>query len=36
MITLSGPVLPVETKTFDLSEEAEAWAYLAKAGPTKA
>ncbi|KMO11701.1 STAS/SEC14 domain-containing protein [Methylobacterium platani] len=36
MITLSGAVLPVETKTFDLSEEAEAWAYLAKAGPAKA
>lgn len=36
MITLSGTVLPVETKTFDLAEEAEAWAYLDKAGPAKA
>ncbi|TGD99014.1 STAS/SEC14 domain-containing protein [Methylobacterium nonmethylotrophicum] len=35
MITLSGAVLPVETKTFDLSEEAAAWAYLAEAGPAK-
>jgi hypothetical protein len=33
MITLSGAVLPVETKTFDLSDEAAAWAYLAGAGP---
>ncbi|KMO29974.1 hypothetical protein VQ02_28590 [Methylobacterium variabile] len=33
MITLSGAVLPVETKTFDLSDEAAAWAYLAEAGP---
>jgi hypothetical protein len=36
MITLSGAVLPVETKTFDLSDEAAAWAYLAEAGPAKA
>ncbi len=28
MINLSGMVLPVEAKTFDLTEEAEAWAYL--------
>ena len=33
MITLSGTVMPVETKTFDLAEEAAAWAYLAEAGP---
>ncbi|WP_298953804.1 STAS/SEC14 domain-containing protein [uncultured Methylobacterium sp.] len=33
MITLSGAVLPVETKTYELSEEAAAWAYLAEAGP---
>jgi hypothetical protein len=33
IITLSGAVLPVETKTFDLSDEAAAWAYLAEAGP---
>ena len=33
MIKLSGTVTPVETKTFDLSEEAAAWAYLAEAGP---
>ena len=36
MITLSGAVLPVETKTFDLAEEAQAWAYLGEAGPAKA
>ncbi|GJD82331.1 STAS/SEC14 domain-containing protein [Methylobacterium haplocladii] len=33
MITLSGAVMPVETKTFDLAEEAAAWAYLTEAGP---
>lgn len=33
MVNLSGSVMPVETKTFDLSEEAAAWAYLAEAGP---
>lgn len=33
MIKLSGVVLPVETKTFDLAEENAAWAYLAEAGP---
>lgn len=33
MITLSGAVMPVETKTFSLAEEAAAWAYLAEAGP---
>ena len=33
MIKLSGTVMPVETKTFDLSEEAAAWTYLAEAGP---
>jgi SpoIIAA-like len=32
MIKLSGTVLPVETKTFDLSEETAAWTYLAEAG----
>jgi hypothetical protein len=32
-ISLSGAVLPVETKTFDLADEAAAWAYLAEAGP---
>lgn len=36
MIKLSGLVLPVETKTFDLAEEAEAWRYLAEAGPASA
>ncbi|MCJ2138466.1 STAS/SEC14 domain-containing protein [Methylobacterium sp. E-066] len=36
MITLSGTVMPVETKTFDLSDEAAAWAYLAEAGPAAA
>ncbi|KMO35514.1 STAS/SEC14 domain-containing protein [Methylobacterium aquaticum] len=35
MITLSGTVLPVETRTFDLSDEAAAWAFLAEAGPAK-
>lgn len=35
MITLSGTVLPVETQTFDLSDEAAAWAFLAEAGPAK-
>lgn len=33
MIKLSGTVIPVETKTFDLAEEEQAWAYLAEAGP---
>jgi hypothetical protein len=33
MIKLSGTILPVETKTFDLAEEKAAWAYLAEAGP---
>ncbi len=33
MIKLSGLVMPVKTKTFDLPEEAKAWAYLAEAGP---
>ncbi|XYD09100.1 STAS/SEC14 domain-containing protein [Methylobacterium sp. NMS12] len=28
MINLSGMFLPVEAKTFDLADEAEAWAYL--------
>lgn len=36
MITLSGVVMPVETKTFDLADEADAWAYLAEAGPASA
>jgi hypothetical protein len=36
MIKLSGTVIPVETKTFDLAEEAAAWAYLAEAGPATA
>jgi hypothetical protein len=35
MITLSGTVLPVDTKTFDLSDEAAAWTYLAEARPAK-
>lgn len=30
MINLSGLVLPVESKTFDLEEEAAAWNYLAQ------
>ncbi len=29
MIKLSGLVMPVETKTFDLADEDAAWAYLA-------
>ncbi|MGU3407705.1 STAS/SEC14 domain-containing protein [Methylobacterium brachiatum] len=33
MIALTGLIKPVETKTFALSEEADAWAYLAEAGP---
>ena len=33
MIAINGLIKPVETKTFSLSEEAEAWAYLAEAGP---
>ncbi|MCJ2011498.1 STAS/SEC14 domain-containing protein [Methylobacterium sp. J-076] len=33
MIKLSGLIMPVETKTFDLADEAAAWAYLAEAGP---
>ncbi|SFV06748.1 SpoIIAA-like [Methylobacterium sp. 174MFSha1.1] len=36
MINLSGTVLPVDTKTFDLEDEAAAWATLAEAGPAKA
>ena len=32
MINMSGMVMPVETKTFDLADEAAAWAYLAEAG----
>ena len=32
MINLSGMVMPVETKTFDLADEAKAWDYLAEAG----
>ena len=35
MITLSGTVMPVETETFHLAEEAAAWAYLAEAGPAR-
>ncbi|MCJ2085480.1 STAS/SEC14 domain-containing protein [Methylobacterium sp. E-005] len=30
MINLSGLVLPVESKTFDLKDEAAAWDYLAQ------
>lgn len=30
MINLSGFVMPVETKTFDLEDEAAAWAWLAQ------
>lgn len=30
MINLSGFVMPVETKTFDLEDEAAAWAWLAR------
>lgn len=30
MINLSGFVMPVETKTFDLAEEAAAWDWLAQ------
>lgn len=33
MINLSGMIMPVETKTFDLADEAAAWAYLSEAGP---
>ena len=33
MIAFNGLIKPVETKTFSLSEEADAWAYLAEAGP---
>lgn len=29
MIKLSGLIMPVETKTFDLADEDAAWAYLA-------
>jgi len=36
MITLSGTVMPVETKTFDLADKAAAWAYLAEAVPATA
>ena len=31
MITLSGFVLPIESKTFDLEDEQAAWAWLAQA-----
>ena len=31
MINLSGMIMPVETKTFDLEEEPAAWAWLAQA-----
>ena len=30
MVNLSGFVMPVETKTFDLEDEAAAWAWLAR------
>ncbi|MGU3541069.1 STAS/SEC14 domain-containing protein [Methylobacterium sp. A54F] len=33
MIALNGLIKPVETKTFALAEERDAWAYLAEAGP---
>jgi len=36
MIDLSGFVMPVETKTFDLADEGAAWAWLANAPTTKA
>lgn len=36
MIDLSGFVMPVETKTFDLADEAAAWAWLAKDPEPKA
>lgn len=36
MINLSGMLMPVETRTFDLADEAAAWAYLAEAGAAKA
>lgn len=36
MIALNGLIKPVETKTFSLSDEADAWAYLAEAGPAAA
>ncbi|TXN72049.1 STAS/SEC14 domain-containing protein [Methylobacterium sp. WL6] len=31
MINLSGMIMPVETKTFDLEDEPAAWAWLAQA-----
>lgn len=31
MINLSGVIMPVETKTFELEEEPAAWAWLAQA-----
>lgn len=34
MIKLSGMILPVQTKTFALEDEAAAWAYLTEAGRT--
>ena len=33
MINLSGMIMPVGTKTFDLADEDKAWTYLAEAGP---
>ncbi|GJE36128.1 STAS/SEC14 domain-containing protein [Methylobacterium persicinum] len=36
MIKLSGLIMPVDTKTFDLADEASAWSYLAEAGPAGA
>ncbi|MDP4006717.1 STAS/SEC14 domain-containing protein [Methylobacterium sp. NEAU K] len=36
MIKSSGTVILVETRTFDLAEEEQAWAYLAEAGPAAA
>ena len=36
MIAFNGLIKPVETKTFSLSEEQEAWDYLAEAGQIKA
>ena len=36
MIASNGLIKPVDTKTFSLSEENEAWDYLAAAGPITA
>lgn len=33
MIALNGAIKPVDTKTYNLDEEAAAWAYLDEAGP---